>query len=95
MAKILYFITDTDPLGIELAMQHKGEEVGICLLQDATYFACKKEIEKAINQGIKIYAAKKDVELRGLTKLIPPEVKVLDYSEIIDLLFDYEKVVNM
>ena len=41
MTKILYFVTDTDPVGIRLALEQKDGEVGICLLQDAVYFGCK------------------------------------------------------
>jgi sulfur relay protein TusB/DsrH len=99
MTKILYFITDMDPIGIQLALEHKDADVGICLLQDAVYYGCKgrKEVDlaSAIKKGIPIYVAKKDVELRGLTKLLHREIKVLDYSEIIDLIFNYEKIVNL
>jgi sulfur relay protein TusB/DsrH len=99
MAKILYFMTDMDPLGIQLALEHKGNGIGICLLQDAVYYGCKgrkdASVVDAIKKGISIYAAKKDVELRGLTKLLHQEIKILDYSEIIDLIFNYERIVNL
>jgi sulfur relay protein TusB/DsrH len=99
MAKILYFITDMDPLGIKLALEHKGDEIGICLLQDAVFYGCKGRkdapVADAIKKGILICAAKKDVELRGLTKLLHPEIKILDYSEIINLIFNYERIVNL
>jgi sulfur relay protein TusB/DsrH len=99
MAKILYFITDMDPIGIQLALEHKGDEIGICLLQDAVYYGCKGrndvDLTSAIKKGIPIYVAKKDVELRGITKLLHSEIKILDYSEIIDLIFNYERIVNL
>ncbi|MBX5329041.1 MAG: DsrH/TusB family sulfur metabolism protein [Candidatus Bathyarchaeota archaeon] len=99
MAKILYFITDMDPIGIQLALEHKDGDIGICLLQDAVYYGCKGRkdapVADAIKKGISIYAAKKDVELRGLTKLLHSEIKTLDYSEIIDLIFNYERIVNL
>jgi len=98
MTKILYFITDMDSMGIQLALEHKGDEIGICLLQDAVYYGCKgrrnESMINAIKKGIPIYATKRDVELRGLTKLLYREVKILDYSEIINLIFDYERIVN-
>jgi len=95
---MLYFVTDMDPISIELALEHKGNEVGICLLQDAVYFGCKGKngtLAEAIKRGIQIFAAKKDIELRGLTELIHPEIKVLGYGEIIDLILNYKRIVNI
>jgi len=100
MAKILYFVTDMEPMSIRLALEHTDSEVGICLLQDAVYFGCKGKngnntVAEAIRQGKHVFAAKKDVELRGLNKLIHPEIKVLVYGEIIDLVLDYERIINI
>ena len=103
MAKILYFITDMDPTGIRLALEYKAEhrdnQVGICLLQDAVYFASKgkrdSNVAEALESGIPVHVAKRDVELRGLTKLLQEEIKILDYSEIIDLVLTYERIVNI
>ena len=71
-----------------------------CLLQDAVYFGCKGRkgngtLTEAIKRGISVFAAKKDVELRGLMKLLHPEIKVLTYGEIIDLVLDYQRVINI
>ena len=100
MAKILYFVTGTKPMSLKLALEHKDSEVGICLLQDAVYFGCKGKngngtVYEAIKQSVHVFAAKKDVELRGLNKLIHPKIKVLDYGEIIDLVLNYEKIINI
>ena len=98
MARILYFVTDMDPMSIKLALEHKDSEVGICLLQDAVYFGCKGKngtLAEAIKRGIQTFAAKKDIELRGLMELIRPEIKVLGYGEIIDLVLNYERIVNI
>jgi len=100
LARILYFVTDMDLMSIGCALEHKDIEVGICLLQDAVYFGCKGKngngtLAEAIKRGIHVFAAKKDVELRGLTELIHPEIKVLDYGEIIDLILSYERIVNI
>ena len=97
---MLYFVTDMDPISIELALEHKGNEVGICLLQDAVYLGCKGKngngtLAEAIRHNMQVFAAKKDVELRGLTELIHREIKVLDYGEIIDLVLKYERIVNI
>ena len=100
MVKILYLVTDMDPTSIRLALEHKDSEVGICLLQDAVYFGCKEKkgngtLAEAIKRSIQVFAAKKDVELRGLTDLIYSRIKVLDYGEIIDLVLNYERIINI
>lgn len=89
-----------DLSSIRFALEHKDNEVGICLLQDAVYFGCKGKddngsLATAIQSGIQVFAAKRDVELRGLTKLTRPEIKVLDYGEIIDIILNYERVINI
>jgi len=100
MAKILYFVTDMEPTSIKLALEHTDSEIGICLLQDAVYFGCKGKngkgtVAEAIKRGAHVFVAKKDIELRGLKKLIDPEIKVLGYGEIIDLVLDYERIINI
>ena len=100
MTKILYFVTDMEPMSIELASKHKDSEVGICLLQDAVYFGCKGKnrngnVAEAIKRGVHVFTAKKDIELRGLKKLLHPEIKVLDYDEIIDLVLNYKRIINI
>lgn len=99
MTKILYFVTDMDPISMKFALKHKNSEVGICLLQDAVYFGHKGKkgnevLSEVIKRGVQVSAAKKDVELRGLTDSLHPQIKVLDYSEIIDLVLDYERIIN-
>ena len=87
-----------EPAAIKLALEHKNDQTGICLLQDAVYFGCKGKtmaIAEAIRNGIQTFAAKKDIELRGLTKLIHPEIKILDYHGIIDLVLNYEHIINI
>jgi len=85
---------------MKLALEHKDSEVGICLLQDAVYFGCKGKngngtVAEAIKRGAHVFAAEKDVELRGLKKLIHAEIKVLGYGEIIDLVLNYERIINI
>lgn len=99
MTDLLYFVTEKDPACITLASAHKNVDVGICLLQDAVYLGVQRQKDGAFNaavkSGIPIYAAKRDVNLRGLEKLINSEIKLLDYSEIIDLVIKYNRVINM
>ncbi|GAG43354.1 unnamed protein product, partial [marine sediment metagenome] len=60
MAKILYFVTNMEPMSISFALEHKESKVGICLLQDAVYFGCKGKrvngkLAKALKQGIPVF----------------------------------------
>ena len=100
MKDILYFITDMDFMSIKFALKEKKNKVGICLLQDAVYFACKgrednKILEEAIKQDTQVFTSKRDVELRGLKNRIYPDVKILDYPEIIDLVLSYDRIINI
>ena len=99
MTDILYFVTQKDTTSINLALDHKDVNVVICLLQDAVYLAVNSQkdskFDEAIKQGIQVYAAKNDVNLRGLKNLISSEVKLLDYSEIVVLVTKYSRIINM
>ena len=94
--KILYFITDEDKTGIELAIENDKDEITICLLQNAVYFANKtgKEIEEALNKNKIVIACKDDVEIRGLKNLIFKNIKLLDYGEIIEEIISNESIIN-
>ncbi len=98
MTKILFFLTCRDKTGIELALEHDNESdhISICLLQDAVYNANKTEIliQDFIKKG-KVYVGKEDVEKRGLKNYVHPEVKLLDYGEIIDLAIDNDNIINL
>lgn len=87
-------------MSIRFALEHKDSDVGICLLQDAVYLGCKgrrvnRTLSTALKHGIPVFAAKKDVELRGLQTLLYPEINVIDYDAIIDLVLKYEQIINM
>ena len=99
MTDLLYFVTEKDSTSINLALDHKNVNVGICLLQDAVYLGvqCQKDgkFNDAVKRGIPIYAAKNDVKLRGLENLINSGIKLLDYSEIVDLVIKYNRIINI
>lgn len=98
MSNILFFLTCKDTTGIELALEHDNEsdQMSICLLQDAVYHANKSNslIQEFIKKG-KIYAVKEDVEKRGIESNINNDVKLLDYSEIIDLVIANDNLINL
>jgi len=95
--KSLYFITDEDETGIELALENKENDITICLLQDAVFFANKtnKLISEALNQNKTVIVVKEDIEKRGLTNIINNKVNALDYGEIIDKIFEHDSVINL
>ncbi len=95
--KIIYFITGEDKTGIKLALENRSDEITICLLQNAVYFANKteKQIEDALNNNKTVIACKEDVEIRGLKNLIFDKVKLLGYGEIIDEVLANETIINI
>jgi len=95
--KILYFITSEDATGINLALENQEDDISILLLQNAVYFASKRnsEISKALNQNRTVMACKDDVEIRGLKNLIFEKVNLINYEEIIDLVLTQDTIINM
>lgn len=98
MSKILYFITGEDAAGIELALEDTENEISILLLQNAVYFAQKhrgKLIAKALEQHKAILAVRDDITQRGLSKMIHDGVKLVDYTDIPDIAFEHNTIINM
>ena len=98
MSKILFFLTCKDTTGIELALEHDGEsdQMSMCLLQDAVYHANKSNLSiQEFSKIGKIYAVKEDVEKRGIESYINDEIKLLNYSEVIDLVLENDNIINL
>ncbi len=96
--KVLYFISSEDITGIQLAMEHTDEDdVTIFLLQNAVYFANKSNatVSQALNQNKTVAACKEDIELRGLSNFISDKIKLISSSDVIDLIFESETIINM
>ena len=70
-----------------LALAAADREASVVLLQDGVY------LDTSSVKG-KLYAGKRDVELRGLGTRLPRSVKVIDYGELVDLIVA-NKVVNL
>ena len=98
MTKILFFISGSDELGLEIALEHNNEndEVAICLLQNAVYLATKtnKLTEKCL-QNNKVYVVKEDIEKRGIEKMLLNDIKQINYGEVIDLVVGFENIINI
>ena len=99
MNEKLYLISDKWDHAIKLALEKHSEEIAICLLQDAVYFASigcyEEDIENAVRRGMKIYTIEKDICLRGLHDKLLPGIKIIGYPELIDLIFSYENIINL
>lgn len=96
--KVLYFITSEDITGVELAMEHSGEdEVTILLLQNAVYFANKsnKAVSQVLDQNKTVAACKEHIDTRGLSNFISDKIKLVATGDIVDLIFENETIINM
>ncbi len=96
MAKTLVLISDMDETGLNIASSNTDDEIAVCLLQNAVYLSTKgkKLCDALISQDKKIYAVEKDVNLRGLKDQIYPEVKLVSYGDVIDLVLAHKNIIN-
>ena len=97
MKKTLILMSDMDEKAIEIATKVESQEIAVCLMQNAVYLSAKgkKLFDALISQKKKIFAIEKDVNIRGLNKdLIYSEVKLIDYPDVIDLVLEYENIIN-
>ncbi len=79
------------PTGAEaLALAQADAGAAVVLIQDGVYL----DVAPLGAAGVKVYAVKRDVELRGLGNRLPASVKRIDYGELVDLIVA-NKVVNL
>ncbi|MEE8473201.1 MAG: DsrH/TusB family sulfur metabolism protein [Dehalococcoidia bacterium] len=87
MANLYLIDKKAGPEALELAQADKGAQV--VLIQDGVYLDAK-----AVNAaGGKVYAVKRDVELRGLGGRLPSFAQQIDYGQLVDLILA-NKVIN-
>jgi sulfur relay protein TusB/DsrH len=87
MANLYLIDKKAGPEALELAKDDKGAQV--VLIQDGVYLDAK-----AVNAaGGKVYAVKRDVELRGLGGRLPSFAQQIDYGQLVDLILA-NKVIN-
>lgn len=91
---------DLNFLSIVETLRNK-EEVTVILFQDAIYLALKNTeystaITHVVEEGVKFYLLKKDVEKRGILLNLIPNVELINYDQFIDLLFlEDQRVINL
>ena len=73
--------------GLELAKE--DSDARVVLIQDGVYL----DASFVAQSGRKVYALQKDVEKRGLTSRVPAAVELIDYGELVDLMFE-NKIIN-
>ena len=96
--KVLYFITSEDITGVELAIEHADDDdVTILLLQNAVYFANKsnKTISQALDQSKSVSACKEDIDIRGLSNFVSDRIKLFASTDVIDMIFANDTIINM
>ncbi|MHA1772471.1 MAG: sulfurtransferase complex subunit TusB [Candidatus Thorarchaeota archaeon] len=80
------------------ALQSGGNEVGILLVQDGVYLADKgcTHSDELKGFNVPVYASKSHIEERGINDRLVLEVKIMDYSEIVDLMMEhYDRIISM
>ncbi|MDP2950372.1 MAG: DsrH/TusB family sulfur metabolism protein [Chloroflexota bacterium] len=72
-----------------LGLAREDPDAEVVLLQDGVYLS----VEPLLAARKKVYAVERDVERRGLSSKIGNDVKLIDYHQLVDLLFA-NKVLN-
>lgn len=72
-----------------LALAQDDPEAQAVLIQDGVYL----DMREMIACGHRVYAVSQDVEKRGIRERILPDVKLIDYRELVDLIVAH-KVIN-
>jgi len=98
---ILLSRQDLDSLFLAEALRSRGEEVSIVLMQDSVYLALKDAEHSriaghAIKQGVKLHLLAEDVKKRGVGHQLMSSLELVDYDELVDLLFrEDQRVINL
>jgi sulfur relay protein TusB/DsrH len=94
--KLVTFVSDYK-MTVDTLDRLKPEKLGIVLVQNGVYHATIKEKgnpSPMLNYSADYYVLQEDLETRGLTaaNVIDSKVKVINFGDIVDLLFnDYDK----
>lgn len=85
-----------DAMALAGHLRAQGQDLGICLLQDAAPMACR-EIGPRQPVGAALYVLGEDLGLRGLRESdVTPGAKVVDHAELVDLMLSrYERVLGI
>jgi sulfur relay protein TusB/DsrH len=70
-------------------------EADVLLIQEAVLFLNKGRSDVPDFSGKKVYALGIDVEKRGLSNRLVEGVELVDYNNMVDLMFSSDSVVNL
>lgn len=88
MLFIISSLPDTQEFKTALIIAKNSD---LCLIHDAVYLV----MEDKAPVTAKIYAIKDDLSIRGITEPRLPMLKVIDHSELVDLMAQAEKVIGV
>jgi sulfur relay protein TusB/DsrH len=91
---------DVDSLDIATPIWNGGRDIGFILMLDAVYLATNRgeradTINDLIISGVNFYLLDRDIERRGLGKMLLKGIEVINYDELVDLLFKGYCVLNL
>jgi len=83
-------------LEIAAKLARKGERIAVLHIQEACMATTSSEhCGRLLKNKMDVYALKADVEARGLTEKLCPDVKTIDYRQLVSLLMsDHNKTVS-
>ena len=101
--KTLIFLTkkESGTLTLVERLKEKGEDVGVVLIQDSVYLALgnnehSESVKDLLGKGVNFHILAKDVEKRGVQNYLISDVELIDYDQLIDLLFsENQRVINL
>ncbi len=83
------YLIDRDAGEMALPLAAADPEALVVLIQDGVYL----DAQLAVGAGRPVCALAPDLKVRGLEGRLPPQVKAIEYSDLVDLIFAH-KVIN-
>ncbi|MHA1637332.1 MAG: sulfurtransferase complex subunit TusB [Candidatus Thorarchaeota archaeon] len=79
------------------ALRKKSNEIGVLLVQDGVFLADKgcTHNKMIVDLKVPLFVSKPHVEERGIEGRLVPDVKLVDYDDIVDLMMEkYDRVIS-
>ncbi|MHA1480252.1 MAG: sulfurtransferase complex subunit TusB [Candidatus Thorarchaeota archaeon] len=80
------------------ALKKKGNEIGVLLVQDGVFLADKgcEHNKMIVDLKVQLFVSKSHVEERGIDGRLISDVKLVDYSDMVDLMMEkYDRIISM
>lgn len=100
--KTLLFLSkkESDSLALIEKLKERGEDVGVILIQDAVYLSLgnnehSEMVKDLLEKGVNFHVLAKDVKMRGVQEYLISDLDLMDYDQLVDLLFgENQRVIN-